>query len=167
MPYKFAANDSEQGDFVTLEPDHYYATLVRTEGPIHHEEFGDSLKFCFQVEFTDADGNDQLTDVSGLASLPKNGQTLGKKSKMRLWSEGIRGKEYADGEIIDIDALLDKRCRLVLGIKEGKKLRDDGTHSRFNTITAILPLRKAGAVAKGAPAKVAPKATSVEDDELF
>lgn len=170
MAHQFKATNKEQQDFVTLEPDNYEALLVRTED--FDGDFGPAIKLFFHVSYEDSDGKTQVTDVSGIAGLPKDGQTLGLKSKLRIWIEAIMGNKLADGQSVDLDALIDKqpRCRLVLGIKDGKELREDGSRPQFNTILSILPLRKAGAVAPKAAPKPAPKAALVangEEEELF
>lgn len=138
MALNLTASNKETGDFIVLDEDTYDAAYQKYEE--YAGEFGPALKLFFTVAYADDKGKTQYTEVSGIAGISQAG-ALGLKSKLRIWIEALMGRALADGEAIDLEALANSPCRLILSIKKGKT-RDDGTQAQFNRIEKVLAPRK-------------------------
>lgn len=115
-------------------------------------EFGPCAKMFFEIETDQTESGEE--EISGIASLPKG--AMGPRSKLRQWLEGLRGRPFAEGEEVDLDTLIDAKCRLMIGTKD--TIKKDGTKGQFNTILKVLPPRGKKAAVKAAP---------VTDDEMI
>lgn len=138
MTLTLTASNKETGDWITLDEDTYDASYQRYE-EFNGGEYGPAIKMFFNVAYADAQGKNQYTEISGIASIPEHG--LGMKSKLRSWIEPLIGRPLADGESINLESLANSPCRLLLSVKKGK-VRDDGTQATFNRIDKVLAPRK-------------------------
>jgi len=106
----------------------YKAALIKIEEGTG--EFGDYLKFRFEV----IDGEQKGVSETLVASKKLSSSKSGKSSKLFDIVKALTKSEPKAGETLDIEGLIGKSCQIV--VKNGKE--KDGV--QYQNITTVFPL---------------------------
>lgn len=125
-------------DYAEVEDGEYAATVTKIEDL--DTQYGPAYKIHFDL-------GDGIT-LTGLCNVPDN---FSPKSKVYQWYCAAMGvKELDEDEEVDIDAMIGRKCRVLVEQREGKE-------RTWATVTKVMPLR-----AK----KAAPKTSDQEIDDM-
>lgn len=126
---------------ITVPDDVYKAEVVALDEK--QIEFDGVLQDKVEFTFRIIDDQDyEGVELRGLASLPAR---LTPKSKLRQWAQAILGREFAEGDSLDLDTLLGRQCRISTTTVEGKK------GGQFTNVKDVLMARAARGAQKPLP----------------
>jgi len=108
----------------------YVAKVVNLE-PQHHSQYGDGIKWSFEIMHDAENEGVQVTAISSLKVSPK--------SKLYSWVRAF-GITLVPGEDFDLESLLGKVVRIKVENKVQSKLVDGKTSElTFSNVVAVAP----------------------------